>query len=326
MPMQLQATTVWLPLVMQSTFSMYDPSSVKCEQWLEGRKDPHAQERVQYKQGLAFGLSAVGIPFGEVAGQSLKWVVTWRAQCWSSKIDEAAAARITWPAEWPAEVQEALQPQPGIESDAPEFKAFVDKVSQGKLRSVTPWIATKELVRATINAFRAVDNDGLRVESGFTRGLVLSGALASMRTGSGSIHDVCAACVATLRAAGIPSRVVIGLADLPTSSGNATRARLVTWCEFYLPTAGWVPFSPSDLRGALRGGLSLDRPWPEFGTWDELNERIPVSYTWIAPVPGSTSMPYPAVWSWTTHGGVMNTQIISDMVGVQIIGRGRAKE
>ncbi|MFO0963340.1 MAG: transglutaminase-like domain-containing protein [Phycisphaerales bacterium] len=324
-PMQLSAMTVWFPMILQSTWSAVDPASLKPELWIEARKDPKIGDRVQYRQGLPFGLSAMGFPVGDVAGQSLKWNVTWRVQVWSAKLDEAAAARTTWPVDWPAEVQEALRPQPGIESDAPEFKAFVDRVSQGKLRAVSPWIAAKELVRATIKVFRNIDNDGLRVESGFTRGLVLNGALSSMNAASGTAHDMTAACTAVLRAAGIPARAVIGAADLPTSSGNATRTRLISWGEFYLPGAGWVPYDPVDLRGAIRGGLSLDRSWPSFGNWSDLNERIPLSYTWIAPIPGTTSMPYPAVWSWSTHG-VINTQVISDMVGIQIVGRGRAKE
>jgi hypothetical protein len=260
-----------------------------------------------------------------MAGQSLKWSVAWRAQCWSSRVDEAAAARVTWPETWPPEVQECLAPQPGIESDSADFKAFVDRVSKGNLRSVTPWIAAKELVRATITAFRNVDTDGLAVENGFTRGIVLNGAWKAMNSGGGSSHDVAAACVAVLRAAGIPARVVLGMADLPTGSGGNTRARLVTWCELYLPGAGWAPFNPVDLRGSVRGGLSLERPWPSFGTWQDLNTRIPISYTWAAPVAGSFTMPYPSGWSMT-GATLMSSSSSSDQVGVQIIGRGRVKE
>jgi hypothetical protein len=323
--LQLQSTVVWFPLIMQSTYSQCDPSSSKAELWVQGARVPKLADRLVFRQGGPFGLSMIGIPIGDMAGQSVKWNVTWRVQCWSSKVDEAAAARVTWPETWPAEVQPCLAPQPGIESDSPDFKAFVDKVSKGNLRGVTPWIAAKELVRGTINTFRSMDNDGLQQESGFTRGIILNGAWKAMNTAGGTSHDMAAACVAVLRAAGIPARIVLGIADLPTSGGGNNRARLVTWCEFYLPTAGWVPFDPVTLRGSSRGGLNVERPWPTFGTWDDLNLRVPISYAWTAPVAGAGSLPYPAGWS-ATGTTRMSSNSSADQVGVQLVSRGRVKE
>ena len=43
--------------------------------------------------------------------------------------------------------------------------------------------------------------------------------------------------------------------------------------------------------------MDVRRPWSEFGTMDELNERIPLAHHFIPPVsceaPGS-----PGVWGW----------------------------
>jgi hypothetical protein len=315
---------VWMPMVLQSTWSQVDPTSIKTEIWVQGAKHNAAAQRTAFRQGLAQGMAAVGISIPDTQGQSLKWNVTWIEQCWASVVDEQAAARITWPAEWPAEVQESLKPQPGIESGHEDFKKFVDKVTGGNLRSVTPWIAAKELVRATMQAYTAVDADGMRIENGFPRGLVVNGAWASMKAGTGSSHDVAAACVAVLRTAGIPARVVLGMTELQSSSGGAARSRLVTWCEFFLPGAGWVPFNPNDLRGGIRGGLSVERPWPSFGTWDELNEFLPICYGFSAPIPGASSMPYPAGYVWTARGAI-DMSTASDTVTLQILGRGRPK-
>jgi hypothetical protein len=322
--LQLSNIMVWMPMVLQSTWSQVDPTSIKTEIWVQGAKHNAAAQRTSFRQGLAQGMAAVGISIPDTQGQSLKWNVTWFEQCWSSVVDETAAARITWPAEWPAEVQESLKPQPGIESGHDDFKKFVDKVTGGNLRSVTPWIAAKELVRATMQAYTAVDADGMRIENGFPRGLVVNGAWASMKAGTGSSHDVAAACVAVLRTAGIPARVVLGMTELQSSSGGAARSRLVTWCEFFLPGAGWVPFNPNDLRGGIRGGLSVERPWPSFGTWDELNEFLPICYGFSAPIPGASSMPYPAGYVWTARGAI-DMSTASDTVTLQILGRGRPK-
>jgi hypothetical protein len=267
----------------------------------------------------------VGISIPEVKGQSFKWSVRWTEQCWSSVVAEAAAAAVTWPAEWPAEAQESLKPQPGIEAGNDDFKKFVDKASGGKLRSWTPWIAAKQLVRATIQAYTAMDADGTRIEHGFPRGIVFNGAWQSMKNGTGSCHDVAAACVAVLRTAGIPARVVLGMAEVQNSAGTASRTRFVSWCEFYLPDAGWVPFSPNELRGSIRGGLAVERKWPTFGTWADLNRMLPVCYGFTAPIAGAASMPYPAAYAWTANGTIDLSQA-SDSVTLQITSRGRAKE
>jgi hypothetical protein len=130
--LQLSNIMVWLPVVLQSTWSQVDPTSIKTEIWVQGAKHKAAAERTSFRQGMAQGMAAVGISIPDTQGQSLKWNVTWIEQCWSSVVDERAAAAITWPAEWPAEAQESLKPSPGIESGHEDFKRFVDKASGGK--------------------------------------------------------------------------------------------------------------------------------------------------------------------------------------------------
>jgi hypothetical protein len=278
------------------------------------------------RQGLSQGMSAIGFPFASLATQSLKWAVTFRAQCWNAVVDESAAARITWPTDWPAEAQESLGAAPGFEVGHPDFKAFVDRVSGGKLRSVTPWIAAKELVRATVNAYRAYDDDGIRIENGFPRGIVFNGARATLAAGSGTSHDCVAACVTVLRTAGIPARAVLGMAEVDSSSTGTSRTRLVSWAEFWLPQAGWISFSPDLLRSQARGGLNVERPWKYFGSWDGLNECIPLCYGWELPVAGHRSMPFPAGFVWNSTMTPEQYARINDRITLQILGRGRAKE
>ena len=323
--MALSRIMVWMPVVLQSTWSQVSPDSIRTEIWVQGEKAPDAKLRTTTRQGLAQGMMAVGIAIPDANGQSIKWTAAWTEQCWSSVVDERAAAAITWPAEWPTEAQESLKPSPGIESGHEDFRKFVDRASGGNLRTVTPWIAAKELVRATIQAFSAVDADGTRIENGFPRGIVFNGAWNAMNAGTGSCHDVAAACVAVLRAAGIPARVVLGMAEQSNSAGTSQRTRFISWCEFYLPTAGWVPFSPNDLRGSIRGGITVDRPWKNFGTWDDLNRCLPICYGFASPVPGAVTMPYPAGYAWTANG-VIDLSRSSDVVTLQITSRGRAKE
>lgn len=322
-PLQLRDIRVWMPFVLQSTWSQVDAGSIKTDIWVQGQRHPAPADATTMRQGLPWGIGAVGINVSELQGQSFKWSVTWNEQCWASAVDEATAAQATWPDAWPEDAQQALKPEPGIEAGHADFKAFVDRVTGGRLRSVTPWIAAKELVRATIAAYTSIDANGIRVENGFPRGIVVDGAHASMRDGTGSCHDVAAACVAVLRTAGIPARVVLGITEVQMSSG-VTKARFVSWCEFWLPGAGWAPFSPNDLRSAVRGGLSVERPWPTFGTWDELNQYLPICYGFAPAVPGAGTMPYPAGYAWTARGAI-DLSKASDSVTLQILSRGRPR-
>jgi transglutaminase-like putative cysteine protease len=318
-PIKLRDAAVVFPLLQDGAWSRTDPAQALPELWLEARKV--GAPSVQVLSGLPRCMSAVRLGIGAVSGQSVRWSVSWRSQCWASQVDEATAAAATWPTEWPAAAREWLNPEPGIESGTPEMAAFVERVSEGKLRSVTPWIAAKELVRATLNHFNAVDNDGIQVENGFPRGIVFGGATAAMTRRTGTSHDVAAACTAVLRTAGIPARLVLGVTEVQMSSGKS-KARLVTWCELWLPGAGWAPYSPLELRGSARGGLQLQRPWPAFGTWDELNRHIPLCLGVTVPAPGTNRPAYPAGYAWTARGS-MDTWQSTEAVTVQILSRGR---
>ena len=325
-PLNFGGVVAWMPLVLQSTYSAMDAQSIRAETWVDGKRVAVPVASLQMRQGLSQGMSAVGIRMPPAAVQGIKWKVSWKVQCWSPVVDERAAAAITWPAEWPAEAQESLQAAPGFEVGHPDMKAFVERATGGKLRSVTPWIAAKELVRATCTSFRGLDEDGLRVENGFPRGLVFNGAHVAMSARTGSGPDLVAACVTVLRTAGIPARAVLGAAEVMNSSGTSSRARLTCWAELWLPGAGWVPFSPVDLMGIIRGGLNVERPWRNFGTWEGLNEAIPLCYGWALPMQGCHSLPYPA-------GYVLNARIapddvaqMRDRVTIQILGRGRGRD
>lgn len=323
-PLQGSDVMFWMPLVIQSTYSQADVSSVRPELWLHDTRQQLPKDFVKFRQGMSQGMTGASLAIPKLDAQSIKWSLTWRVQCWSSVVDDAAAARITWPAEWPDEARESLAAAPGFESGDPRVKAFVDGVSGGKLRSVTPWIAAKELVRATANVFKNLDEGGLKVENGMPRGIVFNGAAASMAAGAGTGHDLVAACVTVLRAAGIPARPVLGMAEVERSGGGSS-ARLVSWAELWLPQAGWVPFDPVELRSSARGGVGVERPWKRFGTWDGLNEMIPLCYGWALPVGGCAPMPFPAGFAWNATMDAEAYSKVVDRISLQITSRGRGK-
>jgi TgpA N-terminal domain/Transglutaminase-like superfamily len=84
-----------------------------------------------------------------------------------------------------------------------------------------------------------------------------------LKNKTGFCQQYAAAMGVMLRAAGIPSRVVLGYMHPPLDRDhNFTVSTLDAhaWVEGYFPGVGWVPFDPTP-PGGLSGGKSGDLPW-----------------------------------------------------------------
>ena len=216
-----------------------------------------------------------------------------QAICYSSTVDDAAMQKIPWPSTWPKNVQNELKPQALIESDNQLFADAVKEVSQGNLRLVTPWVAAKELVRYACVNVQKQGETTLYGPGRAIRGLDVNGALAAATHGAGTPNDLACVCVALLRAAGIPSRVVIGRGE-----DRRGRKRLLVWAELFLPEAGWIPFDPDELRRKGVRHWNVLTKWAEFGTMSDLNRRVPLAYA-FAPDNGDAAYDCFALWGWS---------------------------
>lgn len=305
-----------LPLIYQGTFSRVDPTSVTGQLWLDAKPQ---NPRIVIKEGMPFGTALAIITIDRFFGQSFRWQVGYKMQAWSSVLDDAAAARIAWPKEWPKEVLDGLQPQTYIESDDPIFAETVERVSQGKLRLVPPYLAAKDLIRYAIDNIQT-SGDGLDFGAqGQMRGIEVFGAKSAATAGLGTPHDLVCVCVAMLRAAGIPARPVIG-AEEDEKTG---KKQFVTWAEFYLPDCGWIPFDPFVMRGKGIRTMDVRKPWPELGTLKDLNRRIPLSYHFIPAATVETPR-NPSVWGWDPRPG--GSQTSEQAITIGIVSRGRGIE
>jgi hypothetical protein len=264
-----------------------------------------------------------------------------------------------WPRDWPEEAREALAPQPFIESDDPIFAQAVREVMGDRLPLTPPYYAAKELVRYCVENIEvgrgATYYHDPRVPharspwqipgSGVGGGKVIVGmqvmgaSRAARHFNSGgpmpgpdrpgeppSPHDLVCVCVATLRAAGIPARPVIGVQESKwgRNSENSEAAEILSWAEFYLPGAGWVPFDPVAMRGNSLVNRLVQDPWPEFGSLDDLNRRIPLAYHFVPP--GARVVPdIPALWGWADAGRA-SIAWADQFIYISIISRGRGVE
>jgi transglutaminase-like putative cysteine protease len=117
------------------------------------------------------------------------------------------------------------------------------------------------------------------------RGCGIGDIRAMLETGNlgGKCADLNALFVGLTRAAGIPARDVYGVRVADSAefkslgkSGDITRAQHCR-AEFYLPTHGWIPVDPADVRKVVleeKGGLPVDDPIVKraraklFGAWE----------------------------------------------------------
>jgi hypothetical protein len=315
-----------MPVIFQGTYSAVKSDSLRARLWLGAREDTTLAGRSRLDDGYPFQTRLAVLPIEEFGGKTLRWQISYRVQTWSSRLrSEQAAAAVAWPREWPSEVLDGLQPQMFIESDDPLFEQAVEHASGGRLRLVPPYLAAKDLVRYCLNKVRVSGDGEYRGNLGVLQGMEMIGASRAAADGLGSPHDLVCVCVAVLRAAGIPARPVIGVEERRSSLGKLKQARaeFVSWAEFYLPEAGWVPFDPVEMRG--KGVLNLDvrRPWPEFGTMKDLNRRIPLAYHFIPPA--TVEVPQgPAVWGWDPRPG--GDPGSGQQIKFTIVSRGRGPE
>ena len=291
---QLQEMTVAMPFIFNSTFSAVDPDTLRAQLWLDSTPDPDVNDRGRLSGGLPWNLQLAAFEVPAHTGENVRWRMGFRAQVWSSRItSEAEAAARSWPREFPAEVQAGLRPQPYIQSEAPLFRDAVAHVSEGRLRLVPPYYAAKDLVRYCMNSIRVRGDGNVRGNLGVLFGMELQGALRTAETQEGSPHDLVCVCVAMLRAAGIPARPVVGI----RYDDERTVYEFVSWLEWYLPEAGWIPVDPNWMKTVGIRDRPVQQAWDGFGNVRELNEWIPLSFSYVAPGHQSAS-DVPAVWGW----------------------------
>ncbi len=129
-----------------------------------------------------------------------------------------------------------------------EVKKLADEITAGKngilekARAVYDWTVE--------NTYRDPE----------TRGCGIGDVTALLRRPGGKCADISSIYVALARAAGVPTREILGL-----RTGKQANQDVSTWqhcwAEFYLPGYGWVPVDPADVRKAmLIGKLKLDDP------------------------------------------------------------------
>lgn len=322
--MRLENTPFVLPIIMRGPFSKVAPASLQPTLFMDTKQDKQITKRARLEDNKELGMTHALIPLKDYAGSTIRWAVSWKAQVWSCRIDEAVLAKKTWPREWRADVKEALKAQRGIESDQPFAKQIAESTLGPNPRSLPPWHAAKEILRRVVLGFKSVDTTTYECRSGERPiGLRFVGAAEAARFERGSVHDLVAVSVAALRAADIPARAVVGIIQGLHTSGAGKLTDLpeiISWGEVFVPEAGWIPFDPNELRGSAVRQLKVGDPWLGVGNIEKLNQRIPIA--WCFAPQGYSSSRYATVWGWRPEGST-NLTSLEAVIQVYAVHKGK---
>lgn len=83
-----------------------------------------------------------------------------------------------------------------------------------------------------------------------TRGCGVGDVTALLRRPGGKCADISSIYIALARAAGVPTREILGIRTGKETNQDVTKWQHC-WAEFYLPGYGWVPVDPADVRKAM---------------------------------------------------------------------------
>jgi hypothetical protein len=265
------------------------PGSLRGRLLVNGHDAPDLDARSALLQPGPYAARTPVIDLRGLQGRPIRWEIAYRVAVGDSTVDEPALAVVPWPREWPDQIRPALAATEDFPANDPLVRSAVDAAVGEPVRLVAPYVAAKRIVGYCVRQVRAVsDRRNLPLPRNWRPAGPVTwyrrGALQAARDGVGSDQDVLALCVATLRSAGIPARVVVGVHEVVRAIERETgpprlqeRADRVAWGEIYLPGVGWVPFDPGEIRSA--GQLPpVDRPWRGFGFVKDLNRRVPLTY------------------------------------------------
>ncbi len=315
---EIDSLAMIFPIMTETCASMGDAGSIKSEFRVADRVYSDEFKVIDgYHSGAAFARWDAQ----EMSGvRDISVVFEPSVRSWEVELDGAKASAVEWPkGDWPTAARSTFEPQYGVDfvgQAEPTMEAaekLIERWTEGNdPKSIKPLVLAKFLAGKVIETVQPTGNglQGSRTSRrrGF-EGFAVQGVEKTLRSGRGSPFDMVAALAGVYRKAGLPARVVIGLReydeydtdDLNRGDLNG-EGGLHAYVEFFLYDeasggSGWIPVDIVKIRKSSSRPRPLDQDWEYFGTHDELDHFIPLSYHFHPP---TTVRAYgsPAMWGW----------------------------
>lgn len=250
------------------------------------------------------GAFLAAMSFDAFAGvREMSLVITTYGRSWETVFDEDEAAKIPWPAEWPAIATGLFEPEMFIDQgpfgpyDLSALKKQVLEWTEGNPQAVPPsvaakWIAFKvaEAYRPTFRGYTGPVGEATQgVQTNAFGAFIVDGPAFAFERGRGSRFNLPVLLTAAYRAAGLPARMVIGY-DFRNEKVNRKPDgdKLHAWVEFalYNPLEPneklrltWVPVDIIELQSRSAWQQDFERPLEYFGTHKHLDEMVPIAFS-----------------------------------------------
>ena len=227
-PDEVQRLSLWVALIRS-----VEPYQVLLDEEVE----PAPAARIEDEYGNQYAQ----IQFADVAaGESVQAVVTYMV-----RVNEVAHDLSLCVGEVPST---DLDPEPHVESDAPEIQALARQLSAKSANPCQTLRALYDYVgdHITYTSYEAGDR----------------GAAWALEQLSGDCTEFADALLALSRAAGIPARFLEGV-TYREGAGSQLGETKHDWLEAYLPGHGWVPLDPTWGRFAHKRDTYFARMSPD---------------------------------------------------------------
>lgn len=299
--------------------------SVKGEMTSEGR--PYAPAP-RVSDPYALGTRLAIFNAGPTRSTNIRMRMTNHIVSYDCDIDDARALRVPWPESFkvqaddltPAEaalnaaIETALEPQTFIDSENEFITELLERWTSGQPKKLTPYALVKYLASRVFLQCKPDNKRFLSVipnqESAnpiAVEGLRVLGAEYAAQQPECSPYDFVNLLVALYRAAGIPTRLIIGI-DVQTQDDSAADSyegdlgRIHAWAEIYLVQPGqrvgqWIPFDALRLRRRSERTPPLDRKWDFLGYLRNGRFYAPLTCHWHPPTVVVSPGP-PSLWGW----------------------------
>ncbi len=322
------STKIAIPVLLRTSWCDTDFTTLDARVTIDGlqtRLDP-ATVFTRTSAGPEANLVFPIQPQNQQGQNEIRTTAVWRVQRWDLDVDEVMAARSTWPRKWDAKFDRYLQKEPGIDPTNPNLFQVADGATPGGARSASPFIAARNAVAAVASRFKAISGGTSEFgPDGSLRGIAFSpdNTAWGVEAGRGSPVELCATCVAGLRAIGIPARLLYCIDEDGETSTQRTRSKFRFIGEFFLNDIGWVPFDPVEMRMKGIATRMKNGPIKGFANIDSLQNCTPFAFK-IVPDGFDRADRY-AIWGWRAPGVSVDTNYAVSRITLNDSSRGNGK-